>query len=252
MVTVSSFNSDPTIIIISDNAELTAHLLTVLRNRSRLKNLTYSLYYSYNNSSPEAMIELGATYINLKNEILVNEMISSADVIFSLHCKQIFPQSLVDAVTCINVHPGYNPYNRGWYPQVFSIINGLPVGVTIHKMDYEVDHGPIIYQGKIQIQERDTSLDAYRKIIALAKKLLDKYLVNLVFGEYQACSPIHEGNYNSINDFKKLCNIELDHIGTMQEHINTLRALSHGQFKNAYFIDNNGIKNYIQVIITAE
>lgn len=141
MVTVSSFNCAPTILIISDNAELTGHVVTLLRNKSRLKNLSYSLYYSYNNRSPEAMIELGASYVDLKDETSVTKIIASADIVFSLHCKQIFPQSLVEAVTCINVHPGYNPYNRGWYPQVFSIMNGLPAGVTIHKMDDKVDHG---------------------------------------------------------------------------------------------------------------
>ncbi|UYM55336.1 dTDP-4-amino-4,6-dideoxyglucose formyltransferase [Leclercia adecarboxylata] len=252
MVTVSSFNCAPTILIISDNAELTGHVVTLLRNKSRLKNLSYSLYYSYNNRSPEAMIELGASYVDLKDETSVTKIIASADIVFSLHCKQIFPQSLVEAVTCINVHPGYNPYNRGWYPQVFSIMNGLPAGVTIHKMDDKVDHGPIIYQEKIQIQERDTSLEAYRKIIALEKKMLDDYLVNLVYGEYQVCLPIHEGNYNSITDFKNLRQIEPEHIGTMKEHINILRALSHGQFKNAYFIDSDGIKNYIKITITTE
>lgn len=110
----------------------------------------------------------------------------------------------------------------------------------------------IIYQEKIQIQERDTSLEAYRKIIALEKKMLDDYLVNLVYGEYQVCLPIHEGNYNSITDFKNLRQIEPEHIGTMKEHINILRALSHGQFKNAYFIDSDGIKNYIKITITTE
>lgn len=252
MVNVSSYNFAPRILIISDNAELTGHVLALLKNKSRLKDLSYSLSYSYNNSTPEAMIKLGATYVNLKNKSSVNKIIASADIVFSLHCKQIFPQSLVDAVTCINVHPGFNPYNRGWYPQVFSIINRLPAGVTIHKMDYKVDHGPIIYQGKIQIEECDTSFEAYRKIIALEKKLLNDYFVNLVYGEYEVRLPIHDGNYNSITDFKKLCQIELDHIGTMKEHINTLRALSHRQFKNAYFIDSDGIKNYIQIIITTK
>ena len=57
------------------------------------------------------------------------------DLFLSLHCKQLFPQALVDSRRCINVHPGFNPYNRGWYPQVFSILNKYPAGVTIHEIE---------------------------------------------------------------------------------------------------------------------
>jgi len=245
-------NPSPKILIISDNAELSSHVITLLNNDPKLQHLTYDVSYSFRNNSPEPMKAIGATSIDLSDENLVKRLISSTDLILSLHCKQIFPQQLVDNVTCINVHPGFNPYNRGWFPQIFSIINGLPTGVTIHRMDREVDHGPIIYQKKVQIHERDTSLEVYRKIIALEKEMLNDHFIDLVFEEYQTYSPKNEGNYNSVSDFKKLCEIQLNHIGTMKEHINLLRALSHGPLKNAYFLDVNGKKNYIQVTIKTE
>ncbi len=76
----------------------------------------------------------------------------------SLHCKQIFPQRLTDNYRCINIHPGYNPYNRGWFPQVFSILNKNTAGVTIHEIDQELDHGPIIYQEKNRYKNVATPL----------------------------------------------------------------------------------------------
>lgn len=68
-----------------------------------------------------------------------SDLISDFDLGFSCHSKQIFPASLVASVSCINIHPGFNPYNRGWFPQVFSIINAFPAGATIHLMDNEID-----------------------------------------------------------------------------------------------------------------
>lgn len=73
--------------------------------------------------------------------------------VIALHCKQVFPAELVKGIRCINIHPGLNPYNRGWFPHVFSIINGLPVGVTLHEMDKELDHGPIIDQEELKVRE---------------------------------------------------------------------------------------------------
>ena len=74
------------------------------------------------------------------------------DLFISLHCKQLFPDELVNNHLCINVHPGYNPFNRGWFPQVFGIMNHLPIGVTIHKMDTQLDHGPILWQKRLKLR----------------------------------------------------------------------------------------------------
>ena len=53
--------------------------------------------------------------INLKKQ--TEEFFDSYDLFLSLHCKQLFPDELVLNHRCINIHPGLNPYNRGWFPQ---------------------------------------------------------------------------------------------------------------------------------------
>ena len=35
----------------------------------------------------------------------------------------------------VNLHPSYLPYNRGQYPNVWSIMDGTPAGVTLHYID---------------------------------------------------------------------------------------------------------------------
>jgi methionyl-tRNA formyltransferase len=240
------------ILVISDNVELSQHLLDIINIDSRLAGTSCEIRYSCKNQSAEGMRKLGATAIDLKNDASINEIISTYSVVFSLHCKQIFPSALVDHVRCINVHPGLNPYNRGWFPQIFSIVNGLPAGVTIHLMDNEVDHGPVIYQQPIPIHESDTSLDVYRKIITSEKALLSKHFSDLVSGNYQSTTLENNGNYNSIQDFNTLCEINLQDSDTMEKHLNILRALTHGHLKNAFFTGQDGIKYYIRVEIEAE
>lgn len=166
---------------------------------------------------------------------------------FSCHSKQVFPSELVNNILCINIHPGLNPYNRGWFPQVFSIINKLPVGVTIHVMDEEIDHGDIIIQEEVEVESNDTSLDVYNKIQLKEMELFEINIDHILSLEFNRIKPLSEGNYNSIQDYRNLCQIDLDKKVSMGEAIDYLRALTHLPYKNAYFIDKNGKKVYITI-----
>ncbi|MAE51803.1 MAG: formyl transferase [Micavibrio sp.] len=170
---------------------------------------------------------------------------------FSCHSKQIFPAALVNAMLCVNIHPGYNPHNRGWFPQVFSILNKKPAGLTIHVMDEEIDHGAIIVQQKIEIQSFDTSLTAYNKVIAAEVELFKQTLPQILDGSYPRKAMDEEGNYNSIKDYKALLEIDLDKQVTMREAIDYLRAMTHPPYKNAYFLDEKGRKIMVGLEIEA-
>jgi methionyl-tRNA formyltransferase len=164
-------------------------------------------------------------------------VLAGYDLVISAHSKQIFPSPLVNGVKCINVHPGYNPFNRGWYPQVFSILNGLPLGVTIHEIDEQLDHGRIIVREKVEVYPWDTSLTAYQRVQQLEVVLLKRYLPDILEGTYKSSPPEKEGNMNLKKDFDALRQIDLDEKVTFQDAINRLRALSHPPFQNGYFID---------------
>ncbi|HRN80132.1 MAG TPA: dTDP-4-amino-4,6-dideoxyglucose formyltransferase [Ferruginibacter sp.] len=191
----------------------------------------------------------GSTWIkplSVKNS--VDNLIQDYILIISLHSKQIFPAALVQKVRCVNVHPGLNPHNRGWFPQVFSILNQLPCGATIHEMDEQLDHGPIIAQQPVDIESWDTSFTAYHKILDAEIQLLRHNLRNILNNEYNTFKP-DEGNVNLKKDFDALCEIKLDATGTWREHLNHLRALTHGNYQNAYFMDDAGNKVMVSVTL---
>jgi len=174
-------------------------------------------------------------------------LINNYELGISCHSKQLFPALLVNSLLCINIHPGLNPFNRGWFPQVFSIINGLPIGATIHIMDEEIDHGDIIVQEEVEINLEDTSSDVYNKVIKKEIELLKQYIDKILDNSFQKSSPSSEGNYNSIQDYKNLCQIDLNKKTTMKEAIDFLRAMTHPPYKNSYFIDEDGDKIYISI-----
>jgi methionyl-tRNA formyltransferase len=191
------------------------------------------------------------TPLNVKNE---HEAIAlQYDLIFSLHCKQLFPTELVRRVKCINVHPGYNPYNRGWFPQVFSILNNMPAGVTIHEIDEDLDHGPIIARRQIKINSWETSFDVYKKIQVLEVELLKECLPSILRGTYKTTMPEEDGNVNLKRDFNGLCKLDLEKTTTIKDAINQLRALTHGNYANAFFIDpESGSKVYVKISLQKE
>jgi dTDP-4-amino-4,6-dideoxyglucose formyltransferase len=188
--------------------------------------------------------------LDLKQQ--ASELATDYGLIISIHCKQFFPPDLVKRVRCINVHPGFNPYNRGWYPQVFSIINGLKAGATIHEMDEKLDHGAIIAQKEYRLKPWDTSASAYGEILKIERELLLEHFASLRRGDYQSYPAGEEGNINRRKDFDDLREIELDETGTFGDFINRLRALTHGHYKNAYFRDEHGRKIYVRIELEPE
>lgn len=207
-------------------------------------NFTNSVFVEQINSA------ISVQKIDVKQDL--QHIIARFDLVISLHCKQIFPKELLDAVPCINIHPGYNPYNRGWLPHVFSMINKLPCGATIHEIDVAIDHGAIIDQIEVSIQPEDTSLTVYNKILQAEIYLLEKNLRSIIAHTYETKKP-GEGNVNLKKDFRNLCQLDIDEIASLQYFIDKLRALSHGAYNNAFFIDQKtGKKIFVKITLEVD
>jgi methionyl-tRNA formyltransferase len=226
------------ILVVSDNEVILAAFTQYLQESPELAaDRTFTFVCGPKHDALQGKVFGGYTINPLSMKTEYEPIISTYDLVISAHSKQIFPEALVKAVTCINIHPGYNPYNRGWFPQVFSILNGLPLGATIHEIDEQLDHGRIIAQEKVPVHAWDTSLSAYNRVQELEIQLLRQYLPQILNGTYKAFPPKEEGNLNLKKDFDALREIDLNQTLTFREAIDKLRALSHAPFRNAYFID---------------
>jgi methionyl-tRNA formyltransferase len=189
--------------------------------------------------------------IDLRNKDDVKTILGNY-LILSIHCKQLFPKELVNTVRCINVHPGYNPINRGWYPQVFAIIENLDIGATIHEIDNHLDHGKILIREKVQKYEYDTSLSLYNRIIDKEIELLKSNIQVILDNSYKGFLPEDNGTLRLKKDFNKLLQLDLCEKLTMGEAISRLRALTHEDYKNAYYFDEIGNKIYISLNLDHE
>lgn len=234
------------ILIISDNPFLCHQFIEITRD---------IIYAEFNFefacspfSNPLNFQPVKISQLDLNDAVSINYILENFAKVFSIHCKQIFPKGLVNAIKCINVHPGYNPTNRGWYPQVFSIIYDLPIGATIHEIDEQLDNGGIIVRAKVQKYLADTSETLYNRILEKEVELLNIHLHDILIDNYDVIIPEKEGNLFLKRDFNNLLEIDLDESVRAGDLINRLRALTHGKFNNAYFVDKeNGDKIFIGI-----
>ncbi len=226
------------ILIISDNIYLSYEFEKIIfSSEFQMYNWNFSISSSSNKNDFSSILKSKINKYDLKNRDEVNTIIELYDLVISIHCKQIFPENLVNNVKCINIHPGYNPINIGWYPQVFAIINNLSIRATIHEIDNELDNGNIIDREFVKKEVWDTSLSLYDKILKKELELIKKNLINILQDCYKTQVPENIGNLFLKKDFNELCKIDLDEKLTMRQAIDKLRALTHGEFANAYFIE---------------
>jgi len=107
----------------------------------------------------------------------------------------------------INLHISYLPWNKGADPNLWSILENTPKGVTIHQMDYDLDAGKILYQKEFFFDDDDSLRSSYEKlqneIVVLFKEKWEYIKSNKVMLKNQQGS----GSYHKSSDkniYKKL------------------------------------------------
>jgi len=72
----------------------------------------------------------------------------------------------------MNIHPALLPSFKGLDAQRHALEYGVKVaGATVHFVDQDADHGPIIVQGAVAIGPEDTADDVRRRILAVEHEI---------------------------------------------------------------------------------
>jgi len=126
-----------------------------------------------------------------------------------------------------NIHPSLLPKYRGPSPVQTAIMNGeKETGITIMKMDEQIDHGPILAKREFSIFnfQFSNSKDLEKKLAELGAKLLIETLPKYISGQIKPESQDH-----GQATFTKLLTREdglIDWNKTAEEIYNQIRALN--------------------------
>lgn len=94
---------------------------------------------------------------------------------------------------CINIHPSLLPKYRGPSPIQSAILNGDKFsGISIIKMDEEIDHGPIIYQEGIELYDNDTFDTLSKKMFLKSAEVLPKLIPDFIKGKITPIPQNHQ------------------------------------------------------------
>lgn len=119
----------------------------------------------------------------------------SPDVFVIVAYGRIMPEALLTLppLQSVNVHPSLLPKYRGPSPMQAALAKGDKVtGVSIMKIDAEMDHGPILAQETIDISEKETVESLTEKVVALGDPLLRETLRAYAAGKILPIEQKHE------------------------------------------------------------
>lgn len=99
----------------------------------------------------------------------------------------IFPRGI------LNIHPSLLPLYRGPTPVQSAILDGKnETGVTIIRLDKEMDHGPVLGQEKTIIKPDDTTETLHEKLFAKGAQMLLKIIPNYIDGKLKPVEQDHK------------------------------------------------------------
>jgi methionyl-tRNA formyltransferase len=168
------------------------------------------------------------------------------DYIISKDFIDLFPKGIV------NLHPSCLPYNRGQYPNVWSIVERTPSGITLHYIDEGIDTGDIIAQKEVPVEWTDTGETLYRKLEQGSVELFREHWPLIREGKEQRISQSDmEGTYHVTQDVRRIDEIDLNKRYAARDLINIIRARTFPPYKGAYFWDGNK-KIYVRIQLLEE
>ena len=121
---------------------------------------------------------------NIKYQIDIRNLkldIRNFDLALIYAFSHIIPKDLLNApkLGFWNIHPSLLPKYRGPSPIAYPLIfDEKETGVTIIKMDEKIDHGPIIAQEKLKIEDTDRRPDLEKKLTDLGFLMFKKLILN--------------------------------------------------------------------------
>lgn len=175
------------------------------------------------------------------------------DIGISLYFGYILRRDILELLPsgCVNVHPAFLPYNRGACPNIWSIVDNTPAGVTLHYIDEGVDTGDIITQRQVRIEPTDTGESLYKRLEQSCVDLFKESWISIRNGTAPRNQQPPGGTLHRVRDVDKIDEIDLDCSYTARDLINILRARTFPPYKSAYFKSGNS-KIFIQVQLQRE
>ena len=129
-----------------------------------------------------------------------------SEVGFSVHYPRILTQDIISKYRKIyNLHPGFLPWGRGYYPIFWALWEQTPAGATLHEMTARVDAGPIVAQLQVEYYPHDTGGSLFQRVRKAEKELFLEHWPKIIGRKHIPSFPQPGGGtYHSKKEFFEL------------------------------------------------
>lgn len=106
----------------------------------------------------------------------------------------------------VNIHNSYLPFNRGSDPNLWSLVEDSPRGVSLHYIDEKLDRGFIIEQVLLDKPDYDTETlkTTYNELDDAAFKMFKRAFRNYKYWKDMKKTVLGTGSYHSDKDGEQL------------------------------------------------
>jgi methionyl-tRNA formyltransferase len=179
------------------------------------------------------------------------------DYVVGVHFPYIVPDEVlaIPRIGVLNLHPALLPYNRGWHTPSWAILDGTPIGATLHFMDSGLDTGDIVAQVELEIRPEDTAHTLYGRLNHLEVELFRQAWPLLASGSppRQAQSAAAGSSHNRADlASDSIRRLDLEESRSVGDVLRTLRALTTNDRGEAAYFEVDGRRYTVQVNITPE
>ena len=183
----------------------------------------------------------------LDSDLIEKLKIENCELFVVASYGKIIPQSVLDVPThrTLNIHPSLLPKYRGASPlQSAMLADDKETGVTIMRIDAEMDHGPIIAQKGVTMNAWPTYEDFEERMAREGAQLLSQVMPQWVAGEIKE----KEQDHSSATYTKKTVKEDgfIDLAG--DPYLNFRKIQAYHEWPQAYFfVEKNGKKMRVKV-----
>jgi methionyl-tRNA formyltransferase len=124
----------------------------------------------------------------------------------SVHYPKVLKPKVISKYPKIyNLHPGYLPWGRGYYPIFWALWEETPAGATLHEINAGIDQGAIVAQTRVEYYPYDTGGSLFQRVRQAEKELFLRYWEKIVNDQNLPSFPQSVGGtYHTKQEFMEL------------------------------------------------
>ena len=158
------------------------------------------------NIIPDVITQTGDRVI-VHSKFVTEKLISDMNIDFIVadRARSLIKQDVINLLPkrSVNLHPSYLPWNRGYHPNYWSVVDNTPMGVTIHCIAEGIDTGDILLQERIYPIKDDTLRTIYDRCRVAMVKLFKHNWVKIRNHQLppKAQTPVSNDSLHMKSDF---------------------------------------------------